>query len=859
VKPQKTIALAGQPNSGKSTLFNSLTGARQHVANYPGITVEKKTGQYIYKQEDIEIIDLPGTYSLTSYSPEERVTRDYILSEQPETVVNIIDAVSLERHLLLTFQLIEMGCPIVMCVNKKDVAEKRGIMINPGKLEAALGLPVIYGSARQHLHLGALKESINESCRIGKVTNYQVTYDDKTESAITEIEEFLESHNFNENSTYPYRWLAIKLLENDSDVRTSIVQALSAEEAAQLFNRVEELSVLYSEKQGYGFEIGITLGRNTAATTIVEQCMIETSTGKPTISDRIDAVVLHRIAGPLILLGVLYCFYWITMVGGQKITDIVFPYFQIFRNFVSAAVPAETLLRDGLLRALLLGGIVDGVVMILNYLPIFYALYLAIAVLEDTGYMARIAFIMDRVLRFFGLHGQSTLPMLLGGALVGGCAVPGVMATRTIKEEKARLVTILVIPLLNCMAKVPFYVLMTSIFFPTKQAIILWIFSVSTFIVALLIAKLLSSTIVKGKPDPFVLELPGYHVPSIRNVFTRGTERLWLFIKKVATIVVAVSVLIWAGVSFPSPGKDRQAFYETQFKSMTAEFLDSIPPAYARFFTTPDALVQLEQLDSDFSLAKRRITSDSALQNLKGRLIMKNPEFTKILLKGRISLAEEDIGPFRLYLSSFNRDYTALQAGTLGVTPEEFYSRYMRANPYFFAIVRNGGVSLSKGNVNDPWAKTVAKQWKDYASGVAGLRRDLKTETLHGSILGGIGKFLEPVSSVAGMDWKVNIAVLGSFAAKEALVSTLGTIYSMESADGQSLKSGIQESGGFRGIHALAIMIFIAFFPPCLATIIMIRTETGSVKWMMFSIIYPIILGFIVAVVFFQTGILLGF
>jgi ferrous iron transport protein B len=551
------------------------------------------------------------------------------------------------------------------------------------------------------------------------------------------------------------------------------------------------------------------------------------------------------------------------MVGGQKLTDMIFPLFQLFRNMMARLIPAQSLLYDGFTRSLLLNGIIDGAVMILNYLPIFYVLYLVIAILEDSGYMARIAFIMDRILRTFGLHGQSTLPMLLSGAIVGGCAVPGVMATRTIKDRNARLATILVLPLLNCMAKVPFYVLMTGIFFKNHQALVLTVFSISTFVVALLIAKAFTSTIVRGDPEPFVLELPGYRAPTVQGVFTRGTERLWLFIKKVATIVVAVAVLIWVGVSFPGPRSESRETFETRYEVEEARFYGEVGADYGRFLATPEALTALAQFDENYSVARRSISRESAIQNLNERYIMKNPEFAKIVLKGTIPLREHDIAPFTAYLNSYRRDLSAMNANTLAVQPQELFSRYMRANPYYFALVRTGDVSVKNGRVIDNQAKSISGSWRGFTREVASIKRDMKKATLEGSVLGTIGRVFEPLTSIAGMNWKVNVAIIGSFAAKEALVSTLGTIYSIEGEgveqDTTSLQAGIEEQGGFRALHALAIMILIAFFPPCIAAMMMIKVETGGVKWMLFAVVYPIILGFIVASLVFQIGLLLGF
>ncbi len=861
MSPVSRIAFAGQPNTGKSTLFNALTGARQHVANYPGITVEKKFGHYFSNGGKMEVVDLPGTYSLTSYSPEERVARDFILKEKPETIVNIIDAVNLERQLVFTFQLLEMERPVVIYVNKKDVAQRRGLQFDPEGLGAILGLPVVYGTARKGENLDILKEYISSSGKSGTISGFRVDYGKDIEEAVSGMEKLLAAYE-EQLSCYPLRWLALKLLEKDEEIRGLLAGIM--DDASELFSLVERLDADFTDKNGYSLEIGVSLARNNAGLEIRNTCLADESGDRETMTDKIDKVVLDRLGGPVILLGVMYAFYWITMVGGQKVTDLIFPYFQLFRNLVSGWLPADSLLFDGFLRSLLLNGIVDGVVMILNYLPIFYVLYLVIAFMEDSGYMARIAFIMDRILRSFGLHGQSTLPMILAGAIVGGCAVPGVMATRTIKDKKARIVTMLVLPLLNCMAKVPFYVLMTGIFFRNHQPLVLWSFSVSTLIVALLVAKLLSSTIVKGEPEPFVLELPSYQLPTVKGVFLRGTERLWLFIKKVATIVVAVSVLIWFGVTFPQPKKDVVTAYEDRYAERVETFKSKINEDYGKFFQTEAELVDFMQFEDDYKTIKRRMNSadKKAMRGLNQRFIMKNPEYAKIVLKGKIPLSREDIEPFTDYLGAYKHDLAALKAGTLGLGSEEFFSKYRNMNPYYFALVKTGDVRIKKNNVIDPKAREAGKLWTGLRKESMAMNRELKKQALNGSALGMMGKLMEPVSSIAGMDWRVNIAVIGSFAAKEALVSTLGTIYSMEdsgTSESSSLKEGLARTGSFRPLHALAIMIFIALFPPCIATMMMIKIESGSWKWLGFAIVFPVILGFLLASLVFQAGLFLGF
>jgi ferrous iron transport protein B len=348
-------------------------------------------------------------------------------------------------------------------------------------------------------------------------------------------------------------------------------------------------------------------------------------------------------------------------------------------------------------------------------------------------------------------------------------------------------------------------------------------------------------------------------------VATRGTERLWLFIKKVATIVVAVAVLIWVGVNFPGPREEIRESYEGNYETELSRFYGAVPGEYGRLLATPKHLAAFAQFDENYSVVKRTTNTDreGAVHTLNERFIMKNPEYAKIVLKGRVPLREHEIAPFTAYLNSYRRDIEAAGSFGSGRTPEQVYSQYMQANPYYFAIVRTGDVSITNGTVIDNQAVKISRAWKDFSREVASIRRDLKKTTLLTSILGTVGRVFEPVTVVAGMNWKVNVAIIGSFAAKEALVSTLGTIYSMESEgleqETTALQAGIEREGGFRALHALAIMIFIAFFPPCIAAMMMIKVETGGIKWMLFAIVYPIILGFLVSTLAFQVGLLLGF
>jgi len=580
-------------------------------------------------------------------------------------------------------------------------------------------------------------------------------------------------------------------------------------------------------------------------------------------------VLCHKVYGPLILIELILVFYWITVVLGYMMTDKVFPFFRFVRALVSQAIPPAALVTEGPLRGLFLSGVIDGAIMILNYVPIFLCLFALVAFLEDVGYMARLAFIMDRILRKFGLHGQSTLPMILSGVIMGGCVVPGVMSTRTIRDNKSRLVTLLILPLLNCMAKIPFYVLITGIFFRQNQWLILGGVSFFTLIVALVIAKLLSLYVVPGKAEPFVLELPAYNLPTVSGIAIRTWERLWSFIKKVATTVVAVSVVIWAGISFPSLDKATQASYAAKKADTISQFAQTVHNSYVPFIGEEKQIIQYFQFEEKYTIASTLnwFGGEKEQNRIATRFFMENPEYTKILLKGSIELGS--LMPlFERYYAAYQQDFAGfsvayMQSSDKATLKSAFYSKWMRANPFFFALVRTGSITIKGTTVIDVEAKAVNKQLRTLSTDIKTIGRNYRKQTLEHSALGIAGKFFEPVSQFAGFDWRINVAILGAFAAKEALVSTLGTIYSIEAgsgADGTELQARIQNNEtGMTALDGLVIVLLIALFPPCIATMMAIKTETRSWTLALFSIVYPVFLGGIIATVVFQVGKLLGF
>ena len=409
------VAAAGQPNSGKSTIFNFLTGARQHVANYPGVTVEKKTGTYRFKGDKIELVDLPGTYSLTSYTVEERIARDFLLHEKPDIVVDIVDASNLERNLYLTFQLAEMGVPVVIALNMMDIAKNRGFEIDVERLSQQLGMPVVSTIGNRGKGKKELKEAIWAAAKKVPDTPFRLDYGN-LEPVLGQIEQKLCEDSVIPEG-YPTRWIAVKLMEGDDEARELVGKWFK--NGKEIFSYIEAKRKEFLSQHGEAPEKVIGYQRYQAAERVVEATVKRKKSVLLTLSDKIDRVVCNRFFGPVILAATIYIIYELSIVEGYKITNYTWPLLAAFRDFVASLLPSAGFIHDPFIRSFVLW-VTSGTIAVLNYIPIFLILFTLIAILEDTGYMARMAFILDRIFRHFGLHGQSVLPMVIGGLYVGG-------------------------------------------------------------------------------------------------------------------------------------------------------------------------------------------------------------------------------------------------------------------------------------------------------------------------------------------------------------------------------------------------------------------------------------------------------
>lgn len=729
------MALAGNPNAGKTTLFNLLTGARQHVGNYPGITVERKEGFLTFKKQQISIVDLPGTYSLTAYSSEELVARDFLVNERPQVVINIVDASNLERNLYLTAQFLELGAPLVIALNMVDVAESRGITIKAEKLSEFLGVPVIPIVARSGKGTEALLEAaLTVATREREWEPISISYGDDLNSAILELVAEIESQNFLIN-TYPARFTAIKYLENDEQILAR-GRDESPDIAEKLEQDVEKVSKHFQKTFNVYPEAIVADHRYGYLKSVLRGGIITHAFDIDRLytSDRIDKIVTNRLLGPVIMLGVLFGLYQVTFSW----SEIPVSWLEAFFGWLGVTV--DSIIPDGPLKSLIISGVIDGVGGVFGFVPLIMFMFLGISILEDSGYLARVAYMMDRIFRIFGLHGSSVMPFIVSGGIAGGCAVPGVMATRTLRSPKERLATLLTVPFMNCGAKVPVLALLIGAFFAENKAILMFAFTMLAWIVALFAAKFLRLTFLRGEATPFVMELPPYRLPTLRGLLIHTWERTWQYIKKAGTVILGISVLLWALMTYPG--------------------------------------LSDHQLDG----------------------------FTK-------------------------------QRETLSLAyPAEIVAEAISGEEIFSAGA------------------------EEYVQKLAVIDRAESEQALRSSFAGKIGRGLESVSQFAGFDWRTNIALVGGVAAKEVIVSTLGTAYSMGEVDveeSDSLGKRLQRSENWNRVVAVAVLVFIMFYAPCFVTVVCIAKES-SWGWAAFSMAFNTVFAFLLSVIIYQVGMLLN-
>jgi len=540
------VALAGNPNAGKTTLFNNLTGARQHVGNYPGVTVERKEGVRVHGGIRLQIVDLPGTYSLTAYTEDEIVARDFVIDAHPDVVVDIVDTSNLERNLYLAVQLLELGVPMVVALNMSDVAAARGYAIDLAKLSALLGdVPLVPTVGHRSEGTRQLLDAI---VAVGtgahRVRRVPIAYGLEVEEEVEKLAALLEPEADALAPREP-AWVALKLVEGDARVRDRVrAQCAGAKgilEAAEA--SVRHLEGVFGDSpetviadRRYGFVSGAC-----------QEAVRRPAESRHETSDRIDALLTHPVLGLPIFLGLMYLVFWATFRLGEWPMRWIETGFGRLGAAVSGLWPPGA---ESPLQSLLVDGVIGGVGGVVVFLPNILILFLAIAILEDSGYMARAAFIMDRWMHKIGLHGKSFIPMLIGF----GCTVPAIMATRVLESRRDRLVTMLVLPLMSCGARLPIYALFIPAFFVARlrAPMLLGIYLIG-IVAAVAMAKVLRMTLFRGEATPFVMELPPYRMPTLRSAAIHMGVRGWMYLRKAGTLILAVSICMWALTSYPKP------------------------------------------------------------------------------------------------------------------------------------------------------------------------------------------------------------------------------------------------------------------------------------------------------------------
>ncbi|MFV0496590.1 MAG: ferrous iron transport protein B [Candidatus Fimivivens sp.] len=530
------IALAGNPNCGKTTMFNDLTGSAQYVGNWPGVTVEKKEGK-LKGFKDIIIQDLPGIYSLSPYTLEEVVARGYLVNEKPDAIINIVDGTNIERNLYLTTQLIELGIPTVVAVNMIDIVRKNGDVIDLAKLSEALGCEVIETSALKGIGSEQVAKRAAELAVSKNAVNMPAVFNGSVEHAIAHIEESLEGQVPERN----LRWYAIKLFERDPKIMEEIKLDLS------LLSHIEEHIAASETEMDDDAESIITNQRYSYISKVVSVSVKKQKQSKFSNSDRIDQIITHRVLALPIFAAVMFVVYYISITTvGDILTG--FTNDTLVGEWIMGPL-GEWMAGIGVadwLTGLVVDGIVGGVGAVIGFVPQMLVLFLLLSILEDVGYMARVAFIMDRIFRKFGLSGKSFIPMLIGS----GCSVPGIMASRTVENQRDRRMTIMTTSFIPCGAKMPIVGLIAGALFGGA-----WWVAPSAYFIGVA-AVIISGIILKktkafaGDPAPFVMELPAYHIPSARNVLRSTGERGWSFVKRAGTVILAASVVIWFTSSF---------------------------------------------------------------------------------------------------------------------------------------------------------------------------------------------------------------------------------------------------------------------------------------------------------------------
>ena len=664
--------LAGNPNVGKSTVFNQLTGMKQHVGNWPGKTVELKSGSFTFENYDIEVIDLPGNYSLTPYSVEEQVSRDAIIHESNDAVINVIDAENIQRNLYLTLQIMETGANTVLAVNMLNYAEEAGFKIDLKKLEKALGIPVVEVDAREGTGLDNLVKAAIKASKNPSDNSQNLTYGFELDEQIKQVMELFPHLKV---GSAPDSWTAVKLLEGDDEV----LDLAENSSDKQNLRKVTEIRKQLEDKFDDNVDDAFIDARYAEINNIMKDSVKKPTDDKESITDKIDKIVTNKFLGLPIFFIVIFLIFHITYTIGAPFQDLIDQGWGMLSEYLFQ------IFGEGLVSSLLIDAVIGGVGGVLTFVPIIFILFFLLSLIEDIGYLARAAFVIDRAMhKVMGLSGKAFIPMILGF----GCGVTAIMSTRTLSNESDRISTMLAIPFISCSARVPIYALFTAAFFsdPFQQTVVTFGLYILGMIVAVIVAKVLKSSVFSEESAPFIMELPPYRIPTLKSAVLHMWERGFLFIKKAGTIILGTSVLVW--------------------------ILANLPP----------------------------------------------------------------------------------------------------------------GVEYGSAN----------------------------------SIIGMFGSVIAPIFGPLGFGfWQAAVALVFGLMAKEIVVSTFGTLFSLAEDDEQGISGVLSQM--FTPLSAISFMVFTLLYPACFAAIGAIKEESNSWKWTLASIGICLVIAYVLSLIVFQGGLLLGY
>ena len=784
---QIRIALAGNPNCGKTTMFNNITGAKQHVGNYAGVTVEKKEGHTNFDGHELLFIDLPGTYSLTARSLDELVARNVIVNDNPDVIVNVLDASNLERNLYLAAQLLELEKPMVIALNMSDVAEDMGIKYDLKKMAEMTGATIVSTVGRTNIGTKDLLEATISVAASQKAPGVTINYGDLLEGKISELVEELKQAG---TVTYPLRWIAVKLLEKDADVIGKVMRFDNTEAVIQKAEAIRE-----EIKDQVDLDVVFQEYRHRFAVEVYNTCLTQAPTQLETRSDRYDKILTHRILGlPIFMVVMWLLFNFVNTVGA-------IPQGWIEDGFTALQAWVVTVIPEGQLQSLISDGIIAGVGAVLSFVPLILLLFLGISFLEDTGYMARAAFVIDRVMRACGLHGKSFIPLLLGF----GCSVPSVMGARILDNYKDRMVTILITPFMSCSARLPVYTLFAAAFFPPEWAgtVVFGVYALG-IVFGIVFAKIFRKYLFAGEAEPFVMELPPYHLPTLKATLTHMFERGIMYLKKAGTFILAASILVWFITTYP----------------MDVEYSKDYDALH-------DQVAQTYEMKDAETLAHFGITTDEQ---------------------------KDQVNEIVDNMKSTVQDATAQAEAAQEAAPEIEVEDDSEA-PELFNDIKDENKDLF------PAAWAMYKNSANLDAENDKLDKEQASEKLEQSYAASFGKAINPVLEPLGFDWKMGVSLVAGLAAKEVVVSTLGTIYAVggDTDHPQALTDYLQNDPHFTPLIALTLMLFILIYPPCIAALAVIKRETGSWKWMLFMFFYENAFAWIACFIFYNIGRALGF